>query len=185
MAYGRTATARAVTGVAPMAWQSLRAWLAATAPNTYGSPMNDRKKSTVWTKTVSLPSPLPPLAARPGGHTSAQSSGAPRPATTSARGYIGPSRPSARDSVDAPTLAPHPPHRMVVLLRRASAAAPLALATLAPVAPAAGSAAASSSPMSGRPPVYVHIHLRSIQSLRSHRKGACRERHCVFFGGAG
>jgi hypothetical protein len=71
-------------------------------PNTQGSSMNARKKSTVCTMAL------------PGGtRMTAASSGECRPISTSSRS-IGCSRASARDSTVAPTLAPQPPQRMAM-----------------------------------------------------------------------
>mmetsp|Transcript_20390 Transcript_20390/g.56513 ORF Transcript_20390/g.56513 Transcript_20390/m.56513 type:complete len:394 (+) Transcript_20390:212-1393(+) len=71
--YGTTGIARAVLGLAPIAWQSPSAWLAAMQPNTYGSPTKSRKKSTV--RTLTIPGP--------GLRTTAASSGESSPTTTS------------------------------------------------------------------------------------------------------
>ena len=62
--------------------------------------MKARKKSTVC--TIALPG---------GTRTTAASSGACRPMSTSSRS-TGCSAPSARDSTVAPTFAPQPPQRM-------------------------------------------------------------------------
>ena len=97
---GTVTMAVAVCGSAPMANTSPSAWLAATCPNTYGSSMKARKKSTVCTTAL------------PGGtRTTAASSGECRPMSTSLRS-MGSMAASARDNTFAPTLAPQPPQRM-------------------------------------------------------------------------
>ena len=139
-----------------MASQSLRAWFAATMPKTKGSEMKDRKKSTVWTTCVARLSPYA---------TTAPSSGASTPTRTSQAGVVYSScfgnLFKVRVSVDAPTLAPQPPQRMGACLSISSASPP------ALVAAAKGTKSESFSLRSGSPCVYCHIHLRSIQSLRS------------------
>ncbi len=87
---------------APIAKMSPSAWLAATMPKTYGSSMKARKKSTECTTAL------------PGGtRTTAASSGACRPISTSSRS-IGRRPPSARLSTEAPTFAPQPPQRIAI-----------------------------------------------------------------------
>ena len=99
---GTVAMAVADCASPPMAKMSPSAWLAAMRPNSQGSSMKARKKSTVCTMAL------------PGGtRTTAASSGACRPISTSSRS-IGRTLARARDSTVAPTLAPQPPQRMAM-----------------------------------------------------------------------
>ncbi len=99
---GTVAIAVADCGLPPMAKMSPSAWLAAMRPNSQGSSMKARKKSTVCTSAL------------PGGtRSTAASSGAFKPISTSSRS-IGWTLASARDSTVAPTFAPQPPQRMAI-----------------------------------------------------------------------
>mmetsp|Transcript_23725 Transcript_23725/g.61646 ORF Transcript_23725/g.61646 Transcript_23725/m.61646 type:complete len:262 (-) Transcript_23725:950-1735(-) len=114
---GTTARAKALTGFAPMAHTSPRAWLAAILPKMYGSSQKARKKSTLCTS--SLPGG--------GGLMSAASSGLSNPITTSGL-EIGRGCTWARAAAStlAPTLAPQPPHRILDSASKASASGPAA-----------------------------------------------------------
>mmetsp|Transcript_53132 Transcript_53132/g.126405 ORF Transcript_53132/g.126405 Transcript_53132/m.126405 type:complete len:585 (+) Transcript_53132:1012-2766(+) len=121
----------------------------------YGSLTKERKKSTVW------------IEARPSGsgNTTAQSSGLSRPTITpffasSANGACSRSLARTREREVAPTLAPHPPHRIAACESVSSASAPAARATC-------GRASVGGA-MIGRRVVYPAIHVRSIQSFSSH-----------------
>mmetsp|Transcript_11578 Transcript_11578/g.34105 ORF Transcript_11578/g.34105 Transcript_11578/m.34105 type:complete len:739 (-) Transcript_11578:200-2416(-) len=160
--YGTTATARAPAGGAPMAWQSERAWLAATCPKTKGSGRKERKKSTEWTDGML------------DGARTAQSSGASSPTRTvwclaSGKWPSARSRAITRESTVAPTFAPQPPHRIDACESVRNASSPAAAAT-------SGTALASgAASICGRPLVYAAIHVRSIQSLRPHSHAASRQ----------
>mmetsp|Transcript_63408 Transcript_63408/g.125410 ORF Transcript_63408/g.125410 Transcript_63408/m.125410 type:complete len:205 (-) Transcript_63408:178-792(-) len=158
--------ARAPMGCAFMAWQSERAWLAATWPKTNGSSIRERKKSTVWTE------------AREEGARTAQSSGASSPRMT-AGGSAGKSEPSrnlaiTRLSTETPTLAPQPPHRIEAWESASRASCPEASAT------GGGSAASPLIPIppvdigGGNPSWYPYIHVRSMWSLSVHSQLASR-----------
>mmetsp|Transcript_77850 Transcript_77850/g.231944 ORF Transcript_77850/g.231944 Transcript_77850/m.231944 type:complete len:221 (+) Transcript_77850:183-845(+) len=70
----------------------------------------------------------------------------------------------AAESTVLPTLLPHPPQRMDAFLRSSRASVPACLAT------ALGSELPP--PIFGRPSVYFHIQVRSIQSFSSHSQSA-------------
>ena len=100
---GTVAIASAVWASAPMAKISPKQWFAVIWPNTNGSSTIARKASTVLTRTL------------PGGtETTAASSGASSPTSTSSR-RVGCNWRSTRSSGVAPTLEPQPPHRIAAV----------------------------------------------------------------------
>ena len=145
---GTVATASAVCASAPIAKMSPRQWLAVICPNTNGSSTMARKASTVRTSTL------------PGGtRTTAASSGASRPRSTSSR-RTGVNCASTRSSGVAPTFEPHPPQRI--------AAVEIAFRSSGPASPDA-TAGPASARISGRS-AYLAMNRRSIQSFQRHTR---------------
>mmetsp|Transcript_24489 Transcript_24489/g.62227 ORF Transcript_24489/g.62227 Transcript_24489/m.62227 type:complete len:356 (-) Transcript_24489:342-1409(-) len=164
-ARGTVASASADTGCPPIAHTSPSACTAAICPNRKGSSQKARKKSTDCTS--SLPGG--------GGLMSAASSGAPSPTTTSGRATEGGRRASARDSTDAPTFAPQPPHRILAAATRASASGPAAEATAGgrPSVPMASPPIMPLASISSSMVEYLAMKLRSMESFHPHIHDPC------------